>query len=504
MGKVYNSSNKPTLRNKPKCDINQLHIKEKQEQYKQRLDSLFSIDLNATTQQKWDTIVDTCNDVGCEVAGIKTYGKDKNFHDPSLNELKQCSHKLKLDIEATKTFSEKSVIRGKRKSIKKEIKQKIKEHEQEFFDNNIKELEQFKDDSVRYYKVLKTINSDNNKSPICVHDENNNYACSDSQKASIIANHFEALLAPSSASCSETKHYKSCQMSVPFTSNEVEKASKSLKNGKSSGIDNLNAELIKHAPPKVHQSIADILNETAKGDQDLKELTSGILTPLAKPGKKRGPSENLRPIILLSVIRKILTICLLRRCWDRFKHHIPSDQAAYQSGRSTTEQVFACKVLAEKAIISGKYDLHILLLDMSKAFDTVNRTKLFQILEEILLPEELHLFDILTNDVTLKVKVGKDFSRDFTTLRGIMQGDCLSAILFIIYLSSALNQKSPLENEHNYAKNNDHVQVAPNHDHTYASSPFLSKTGKEPFILSPKYADDITYIYQHQLVLYTT
>ena len=59
-----------------------------------------------------------------------------------------------------------------------------------------------------------------------------------------------------------------------------------------------------------------------------------------KPGKKKGPPGNLRPIILLSVLRNLLTICLMRRTWDRLKTRIPLDQAAYQEGRSTTEQVF--------------------------------------------------------------------------------------------------------------------------------------------------------------------
>ena len=54
-------------------------------------------------------------------------------------------------------------------------------------------------------------------------------------------------------------------------------------------------------------------------------------TPLPKPGKKRGPPANLWPIILLSILRKILTICLLRRVWDRLKDQIPLSQAAYQS-----------------------------------------------------------------------------------------------------------------------------------------------------------------------------
>ena len=55
--------------------------------------------------------------------------------------------------------------------------------------------------------------------------------------------------------------------------------------------------------------------------------------------------------------------------------------------------------LPEKAITSSDYKAYILLLDMSKAVDTVNRNKLFETLEEILHPDEIHLLHILTNDV---------------------------------------------------------------------------------------------------------
>ena len=47
------------------------------------------------------------------------------------------------------------------------------------------------------------------------------------------------------------------------------------------------------------------------------ELNCGILIPLQKPGKKKRPASNLRPVILLSIIRKILAICLIRRIRER-------------------------------------------------------------------------------------------------------------------------------------------------------------------------------------------
>ena len=107
-------------------------------------------------------------------------------------------------------------------------------------------------------------------------------------------------------------------------------------------------------------------------------MTLGIITPIQKPGKPKGPVQNVCPITLLSMIRKVLTVCMKKHIVDKLDAEIPSSQAAYRVGRSTTEHVFAAKVLVEKAITSANYPIHLLILDISKAFDTVNRSTLMK------------------------------------------------------------------------------------------------------------------------------
>ena len=51
--------------------------------------------------------------------------------------------------------------------------------------------------------------------------------------------------------------------------------------------------------------------------------------------------------------------------------------------------------------------------------------------------------NILLKDVTLQLKNNKTKGQTFTTTLVISQGDCLSAILFALHISSTLSAKIP-------------------------------------------------------------
>ena len=129
-----------------------------------------------------------------------------------------------------------------------------------------------------------------------------------------------------------------------------------------------------------------------------KEIFKGILVTLPKPSKKslHLPTGD---IILLNTVWELLVVCMLERTCSKLNTIIPNSQAAYRSSRNTTENIFVCKVLAEKAITYKNYYVIILLLFIGKTFVAVKRKELT--------PDELHIIKILIKDVRFYVKVGK-------------------------------------------------------------------------------------------------
>ena len=125
-------------------------------------------------------------------------------------------------------------------------------------------------------------------------------------------------------------------MKKPFNAEEIRKAAKSLKNGKSAGPDKKHVEMIKYAPIEILREMSNIFNTVAETGENISELILGLLRPLQKPGKEEGPVINQRPIILLSVLRKILTISIIKRTWNRLKKHIPLEQSASVRSKDTS------------------------------------------------------------------------------------------------------------------------------------------------------------------------
>ena len=111
------------------------------------------------------------------------------------------------------------------------------------------------------------------------------------------------------------------------------------------------------------------------------------------------------------------------------------------------------KLLIEKAITSENYNLIILIIDMSKAFNTFNRKTLLRKLKTILDKSEMRMMYLLINSVKLKVRVGRSLGEEILTYIGVVQGDLLSAVLFIFYLAKFVDVIPGLPTKEDFGNN---------------------------------------------------
>ena len=227
----------------------------------------------------------------------------------------------------------------------------------------------------------------------------------------------------------------------------------------------------------MHEKIAAIYNNIAATGKHPNEITHGILRALQKTGKPKGPTSNLRPIILLSVLKKILAVCIMKRINSRLDSAIPMSQAAYCKNRSTTEHIFATKLVVERTISSTNETVYLLLLDIIKAFDSIQRNTLIEDLKNVLNQGELYLIRFLL-DIKIATQCGNYKSRFFSTDTGAPQGDCASASEFTFYLAKSL--EATIANE--TLSLEEHINIQSNY-------PIVS-----PNYIDQQYADDISKI----------
>jgi hypothetical protein len=210
---------------------------------------------------------------------------------------------------------------------------------------------------------------------------------------------------------------------------EVEMAIEKLKRHKSPGIDQIPAELISAGGKTSRSEIHKLINSICNKEELPEHWRESTLIPIYKKGDKTDCS-NYRGISLLSAAYKILSNILLARLTPYAEEIIGEHQCGFRRNRSTTDSIFCIRQILEK---KWEYNaaVHQLFINFKKAYDSVRREVLCNILIESGIPMKLvRLVKMCLNETYSRVWVGKHLSDIFPIKNGLKQGDALSPLLF--------------------------------------------------------------------------
>jgi hypothetical protein len=110
---------------------------------------------------------------------------------------------------------------------------------------------------------------------------------------------------------------------------------------------------------------------------------------------------------------KILSNILLARLTPYVNEVIGDHQCGFRRNRSTTDQIFYIRQILEK---KWEYNgtVHQLFIDFKKAYDSIKREVLYNILLQFCVPEKLfRLIKMCLNETYSKVRIGKLLSDKF-------------------------------------------------------------------------------------------
>ena len=226
------------------------------------------------------------------------------------------------------------------------------------------------------------------------------------------------------------------ELNAEISHDEIKKAIKDLKPGKSSGEDLLLNEFYLHGKeillPYLHKLFNYVFDQGIFPDS----WSEGILVPLYKSGSHKVPG-NFQGITLLSTLGKLFTRVLNTRfCkWAESYSIYVEAQYGFRSGRGTVDCMYILHNAITSFINNGK-PLYAFFVDFSKAFDRVVYENLW--LKMLKLGINGKIFNIVHSMYEcVKTRVFTDGikSDPFYCTLGVRQGKCLSPFLFAMYVN---------------------------------------------------------------------
>ncbi|KAL9981879.1 hypothetical protein ACROYT_G010642 [Oculina patagonica] len=172
------------------------------------------------------------------------------------------------------------------------------------------------------------------------------------------------------------------------TLEELSKAIDNLACGKAPGLDSIPAEVLKHGKPSILQPLHELLCQCWEKEHIPQDMRDASIVTLYK--NKGDRSDCNRGISLLSIVGKVALVVrvALGRLQSLASRVYPESQCGFRAGRSTVDMIFSLRQLQEKCR-EQQQPLFLAFVDLTKAFDLVSRSGLFQILQKIGCPPKL-------------------------------------------------------------------------------------------------------------------
>ena len=213
---------------------------------------------------------------------------------------------------------------------------------------------------------------------------------------------------------------------------EVKEALKRMKGGKAMGPDCIPIEVWKGLGDIAIVWLTKLFNLIFRANKMPEEWRRSILVPIFKNKGDVQSCTNYREIKLMSHTMKL---------WERVIEHrlrrmtsVTKNQFGFMPGRSTMEAIFLVRQLMER-YREQKKDLHMVFIDLEKAYDKIPRNVMWWALEKHKVPAKyITLIKDMYNNVVTSVRTSDVDTDDFPIKIGLHQGSALSPYLFALVM----------------------------------------------------------------------
>nr|VZI27907.1 unnamed protein product [Spirometra erinaceieuropaei] len=228
-------------------------------------------------------------------------------------------------------------------------------------------------------------------------------------------------------------------LELPPSLQETIRAVQQLSSGKAPGSDAIPAEVYKHGGPQLMDQLTALFQEMWRQGEVPQDFKDATIVHLYKRKGNRQVCDNHRGISLLNIAVKIFARILLNRLNNHLEQGLlPESQCGFRRHRGTTDMIFAARQLQEKCQ-EMRTHLYSTFVDLTKAFDTVNREGLWKIMQKFGCPERFtQMVRQLHDGMMARVTDNGAVSEAFAVTNGVKQGCVLAPTLFSLMFSAML------------------------------------------------------------------
>ena len=185
---------------------------------------------------------------------------------------------------------------------------------------------------------------------------------------------------------------------------DIDNAVKALKTGKSAGTDEVVGEFIKYGGECLKSYLQKLFKKIIEKGEVPQDWQRSRVTLIYKGGgKSRKEIGSYRPIAVMNVLAKVFGWVINTKLmnWAEENKVLGEEQSGFRKGRGGLENVLTIKEIMERNSKCGD-ELYLTFLDIERAYDTVDRENLLQLLKHLRVDEKI--VQILNELYTNKVK----------------------------------------------------------------------------------------------------
>ena len=232
-------------------------------------------------------------------------------------------------------------------------------------------------------------------------------------------------------------------LGIEPTEEKIAAAMKAMANEKAVGPDGLPVELLKLGLQQDRTILLEFHRLTTLIWREGKVPQQWKDAVITVPHKKGDKTEcgNYRGISLVSHAGKVLLKVVARRlsAYCEAKGLLPEEQCGFRPNRSTTDMMFVVRRLQEIGRKAG-VPFFMCFIDLQKAYDTVDRTLLWQVLICIGVPPQMiAVIQQFYDGMRARVRPDDGVCSDwFEVKQGLRQGCVISPLSFNIFFAAVL------------------------------------------------------------------